>query len=188
MKKNSAFVILSVLLGFGLIAGCEMSTNPLIFDGSVTSGEVAINTNTNTFLGIDSLDLHAIVAKVSQSVDSVKLFNLTIAIDSLGSSTPASTRITGAITVDDVNVLPYHYNIVTLTGVPLSEFASERSIFDTTISGFSFNESGSEFLIDALAQSPPPVLYVNVQGSADHNPVQFRLRFKVYAQVYTAGS
>lgn len=187
MNKYVAVTLLVAALVIALIAGCDLFVNPLILDGSVTSGEVIINTNTTAFLGLDSLDLNGVVAKVDQTVDSVKFFNLTIVIDSLGSNTPDSTSISGAVTVDNTNSLPYRYKIVTLAGVRLSDFASERSVFDTTIAGFSYDQTGIDFLVQALKQNPPPVLYVSVQGSASHGPLLFRLKFKVYAQVYAKG-
>lgn len=116
--------------------------------------------------------------QVSKSIDSVKIFNLTLQIDSLTNGTTPATTITGIALIDTDTLF-------TVNNVALSAFSSERSIFDNSLTGFSYKASGVNRLISVLHQNPLPTVTVSVGGVASSSNLHFTTKLKFYTQVFT---
>lgn len=184
---NSRIILPAAVLAIGLlcIAGCDIGTNPLVFDGSVTSGSIRVDligplggtyTTPQFEVDLNALFESSKLSGKTYTVDSAHFYNMTLMIDS--NSTPLAT-VTGSLNVNGNAV-------VNLDSVAVSAFTTERSIFDTTIVGMHFNAGGVTYLIDALKQNPPPTIDVSATFGPIPAALHFTLHVKVYGQIYTS--
>ncbi|MBI1805540.1 MAG: hypothetical protein HYR76_00650 [Ignavibacteria bacterium] len=179
---QKALTILPFITLIGIfIIGCELGVNPLLFDGSPVSVKFRIDETGTAYAKIDTLHLNGIRASFDKHIDSIKVFNITLLIDSTA-GTDTSTTISGTAVIDG-------HILLTLTHVRLSTFSSERSIFDTTMAsaGFSFNSDGVSYLLDLMSdlENLPSYVVVNISGTAPPGPLHFCIRLKLYTQLYT---
>jgi hypothetical protein len=183
MKNNkqiwlSVFTVaLLVLVGFG----CEVGVNPLLFDGSPLAASFTVNTTGTSYNGSTTLNLNDVVKDFSKSIDSTDVFNVTIRIEN--ASSPENTTISGIGQVDGNTLLQ-------ITNVPLSTFATEKSVFDKSITGFNVDASGFlalRTLVKNALQQPdmPHTATLSLSGTASQSPLQFTIYVKIYTQLYT---
>ena len=179
MKKITLVTMTLAGILATIIAGCDIGINPLIFDGSVTGKTFYVNTTGTSFDEGASFDLSSLKDLTDQTIDSLKFYNLTILIDS-ATGTPS---ISGSIVVDSVNGVPASDTIVTLTNVPITDFSSERSIFDPTLAGVTYNASAVAILKGYFNSGA--VIHVRASGSSSSSPLVFDIHVKIYGQVFT---
>lgn len=180
-KYITTFVLILIPLSLCLIGmGCELGINPLLFDGSPVTATFRAHTVGNTYSDSKSINLHDVVTNLDKDIDSIKVFNVTLQIDSLTNGTNSSTLTTGSVVIDTDTLF-------TVRNVALSAFASERSIFDNSLTGFSYNPAGVNHLISLLQQHPLPTnVTLTVAGTATNDTLYFRARIKLYTQVFTS--
>lgn len=164
------------------LTGCELGTNPLLFDGSPVTADVVINTTGTSYSGSRTIAPGDVLSSISINVDSVSVINVTLLIDNLGPSTPDSTRISGTGTIDGNTLL-------TLTNVKLSTFSTEKSIFDPALSaaGVAYGAAGVAYLNNMLKHpnSLPATVTVAVSGTSSQPNLKFTAHVKLYTQVFT---
>ncbi len=183
MNKKK-FALGGILVVLFLLAGpgCELGTNPLLFDGSPVTVSFRVDEPSATILADStSKDLED-VKNIDKDIDSVKVFNITVQIDSITGGTDSSTTLTGTVTLD------HAYTLFTLDTVALSEFVTERSIFDNSLGNkFAYNSAGVNYLLDLIKNKPNPLptVWIAVYGRADKSPLHFRVRLRLYTQIYT---
>jgi hypothetical protein len=175
MKTSILFLALSVAL---IIAGCDLGVNPLLFDGTPITAKFRVDQTGTVYASAKVINLQDALGSISKEIDSVKVFNITLQIDSLTNGTDPSTTLTG-VAVLDLDTL------FTVNNVALSAFSSERSIFDKSLTGFSYKASGVSHLIALLHQNPLPTVSVGVLGTASNGNLHFTTKLKLYTQVYT---
>jgi len=175
MKTSILSLTLLLLLG---AAGCELSTNPLLFEGPPITAKFRVDLTGTAFGDAATINLQDAVGGISD-VDSVKVFNITLQIDSLTNGTSPATTISGTATLDGVTLF-------TITNVALSAFSSERSIFDNSLAGFSYNAAGVSHLLSVLRQRPLPTVTLAVGGTASAPTLHFTTKIKLYSQVFTS--
>ena len=119
---------------------------------------------------------------IGNDIDSIKLFNITVMIDS-ADATPSGTTVSGSAAAGGNTV-------VTLTNVDVTTLSSEKSIFDTGFTGFTLNPAGVNALVTLIADAfqhrdvNHPVKFA-ASGTASNSPLKFDLHVKVYTQVFT---
>ena len=170
-------VFLVISLGAG-ITGCDFGVNPFLFDGTPVGADYRIDVTGTSYAGSSSIPLRDLLESIKKDVDSITVVNITLLIDSTA-GTASSLSITGSSSVDS-------YTILTMTGVPISAFASERSIFDKTIPGLSFDRTGVDHIVSLLRnpESVPETVVAAVSGFASSSPMHFTLHVKIYTQVF----
>lgn len=175
-------IITSVLSALFLVTGCELGMNPFIFDGTVTSDPVWVNSSFPVIGVQQSIDLSDARLNAQQGsdpqIDSVKFYNLLLMFDSTG-GTPAGTSLTGILMINTDT-------LATLTNVPVIAFNPERSIFDQSLPGWRYNNAGVQFLMQTLRNPNPPPVMFTFGAIASNTPISFRARVKVHAQVFTS--
>ncbi len=167
-----------LVISSALIASCDLGVNPLLFDGSPATASFRVDeTLTASYDESAAVDLEDIRTNIDANIDSVKVFNITLQIDSSAGTNPATT-VSGSALIDGNPLL-------TLSGTAISQFASERSIFDTTITGGPiYNNSGVQHLINVLSQRPLPTVTLRAFGSASGLPLHFTIRLRLYTQIF----
>ena len=164
-----------------LLIGCDVGINPLLFDGSPLERDFTINTTQTSFSSSETIDLDSVAANISQDIDSVKVFNITVRIENAG-TTPASTTFSGTASFEG-------NTLATLSGVSLTTLSTERSIFNTT--GITFNGAGVSALGNAINDAvhnsggSPHTRTFAISMTASDSPVNIIIHVKVYTQVYT---
>lgn len=163
-----------------MLVGCEFGKYPLILDSSVTSGAIRVDLNLPLPVQVTqttSVNISELRNVTGESVDSMKFYNLTLLIDN--NTSPNDAGITGTISVND-NAL------VTLTNVNISEFQTERSIFDKDLAGkgFQYHAGGVLFLLNALKTQSPDILNVTVVAGTNASSLHFDLKVKLYGQIF----
>jgi hypothetical protein len=174
---------LAIILALAaLVSGCELSNNPLLVSGAFVNATFRVDQEglpPNTPVGsATSVRLADVLADASEIADSVKIYNITVTIDSVTGATSASSPLSATAGIDG-------RELFRLTDVPLSALGREHSIFDTTVTGCTFTASGVQYLVQALRQSPPPTVTVGVLAHSSSSALHFTLRVKIYTQVYT---
>ncbi len=161
-----------------LMAGCDIGINPLIFDGSPVEASFEVNSLISTFPPIVySVNLGDVLSDIDDEVDSIKVYNITLLIENLGTTNPS---VTGDITVNGNTLL-------SMNNTPISVFVSEHSIFDASLQAQGFNYSSTivPTINGYLKQDPKPTVNVVASGSAAPAPLHFKIHVKVYTQVFT---
>ena len=165
-----------------LLAGCEFSNNPLLVSGAFVNGAFRVDQEglpPNTPFGAAaSMNLNDVFENISTVADSVKIYNITVTIDSVTGATSPSTTISGSTSIDG-------HTLFTLANVQLSALHKEHSIFDTSVPGCDFNSSGVQYLVGSLRQSPPPNVTLTVFGNSPSTALHFTFHVKIYTQIYT---
>lgn len=173
--------------GFALLlaaafAGCEFTNSPLLVEGAFVNATFRVdqeNLPPNTPVGTAAtVRLGDLFASVNDIADSVKIYNITVTVDSVTGATSPSTPLTGTASIDG-NAL------FSLTAVPLSALGREHSIFDPSVAGCAFSASGVQYLMQSLRQNPPPNVTVAILASSSAPALHFTMRVKIYTQVYT---
>jgi hypothetical protein len=179
--KSFRWLLVCVALGVAFFAlpGCEIGTNPVILDGSPVSVTIRVDGTTNMYGATQSVNLEEVLAGVDKDVDSIKIFNITMLIDST-QGTPAGTRLTAGIGINTDT-------LVTMIGTPIGTFISERTIFDPTLksAGLSYNSGVVTILHGFLQQNPRPTVTLQFGAIADQTPLHFTFHFRLYTQVFT---
>jgi len=170
----------ALLLGIVLLAlqGCEIGTNPLIVDGSPVIATLRVDGNAAMYGAVEAVNLEDVLSGIDKDVDSVKIFNITLTIDST-QGTPAGTTLTGGIGVNADT-------LVLMMNTPISAFSTERTIFDPTLknAGFSYNNGVITILHGFLQQNPRPTVSLAFGAIASNTPLHFTFHFRMYTQVF----
>jgi len=171
-------LLVAVLAAASAFAGCDLGINPLIFDAPAATAKFRVDeTVASAFDNSTMVDLEEVRTTIDADIDCVKVFNITLQIDSTAGTSPATT-ITGSALIDGSTLL-------TLNGSAISQFASERSIFDTTLAGGPiYNSAGVQHLINVLRQRPLPAVTVRAFGSANSLPLHCTIKLRVYTQIF----
>ncbi len=169
-------------LVFGLVLllnGCEIGANPVILDGSPTTQTLRVDNNGTLFGGSGTVNLSDVFSGVEDQVDSVRIFNITLLIDSTA-GTPSGTSLTGLLILNADTLF-------TLNGTPLSEFSGERTIFDPKLKqrGCTYSPRTVGILQRLLNQNPHPSVTISFGGIASTSPVHFSAHMKLYTQLFT---
>jgi hypothetical protein len=171
----------ALLIG-AAFAGCEFTNSPILVEGAFVNATFRVdqeNIPANTPVGAaTTVRLGDLLQSVSDVADSVKIYNITVMIDSVTGPTPAATPLSGTASIDG-------QPLFTLAGVPLSALGREHSIFDASVQGFTFNADGVAYLIRSLRQSPPPTVTAAVVATSSAPALHFTMTVKIYTQVYT---
>ncbi len=169
--------VLMVILFF-VAAGCDVSVNPLVFDGSPISTRIEIDTEQNTFEYSNSINLNAAVVDFDDVVDSISVYNVTLKVENRLSPS-AETPFNAYLYIDDVK-------LADINGLTFAAFESEQSLFtDELLEYITINLNSVESLSTKLAQSPLPTVNVKVAGNVEEGPLTFDLLVTLYTQVYT---
>ena len=177
--------MLALAACLAFIVGCDIGVNPLLFDGAPVDVTFDVNTTGNAYSGLTTVDLSEVFEKIGNEIDSVKIFNITVQVETT-EVTPGTTILNGFASAGG-------NTIITLHDLPLSSVKTERSIFDTTITGFELNTAGVQSLVDAIRAASEdrgnshPIDFA-VAGTASNSPgspLQMKVHFKVYTQVFT---
>lgn len=189
MLKKYLLTGIAALGLFGIaFIGCDVGVNPLLFDGSPLSAKFRIDAAGSSYGGSVTDSLHTILEDIEKNVDSIKVFNITLLIDST-SGTPAGNTISGIGGFSIGSGAPTGDTLLTLNNVSLSAFSSERSIFDPTLvaAGVIYNTAGITHL-NAILKDPntwPATITVGVLGSSSMSGLHFTAKVKIYTQVFT---
>lgn len=171
MKKHASKLFI-VIVGMILFHGCSLTNFPLIFSSSVQQ-TIRVDTPPIQFTNSVSVNLADILNE--SNIDSAKFYNLTLLIDS---NTTPNTKISGFIDVDGIS-------IVSLSNVTTSQFKSERSIFDTTLTGWNYQSAGVSYLVNALAQPNPPTITLKATLNQLSDSLHCSIHVKIYGQLFT---
>jgi hypothetical protein len=160
---------------------CDIGINPLLFDGPPVTGTFRVDAAVPAYATIQAVDLRDVFAGLDKEVDSIKVYNVTLQIDSTAGTNP-STTITGSVLIDGDSLL-------SVSGASIAEFATERSIFDATLTGGPiYVQSGVDHLIELLKEykSSPGDLLVTVvaSGTASTSNLHFTMKLRVYTQLF----
>ena len=177
IMREMSLHVMGVVLALSLLAaGCDVGTNPVILDGVPVSASMRIDGFGTIFTASVGVPLQPMMESVDEVVDSVNLYNLTLLFDS--NNTPTGTTLTASITINGNSFIQFN-------GVKITEFASERSIFDPTLPNTSVNPAGMAALRNALRKNPPQDVMIATSGSASSTP-HFTAHVKIYTQLYTS--
>lgn len=158
------------------LSGCELSKYPLILDAAGKSKTIRIDANpSSTFSDSVIVSIEDLKELTDYDIDSIRFYNLTLHVTN--DTSDANATFSGNVTVEGEQLL-------SLTNVQLSEFSRERSIFDKTIAGYTYNKSGVVFLLNALKTQNPSSIKLKVEGTAGNNELHFDLTITLYAQVF----
>jgi hypothetical protein len=173
MKSLILLMIVAAVGAILFITGCEIGTNPVILDGSPITADLRIDGTSNILSDSLSVNLGDALSGIDKEVDSIRIFNITLLID----STDTGVIAQGGLRLDNDTVL-------TLVGTPLSAFATERSIFDPKLKtmGFSYDSTIVLTLQQLLRQKPQPV--VHIAFGILSSPLHFTAHLKIYTQVF----
>ena len=183
MQTRTTTFITAALLALLCLAGagCELGTNPLLFDGAPLSATFDIeHTALPGFLVDTTINLQSALENIDKDIDSVHIFNVTIQIEQLDDNGGGAVTLTaGGVRIDADTLF-------TVSNIPVSAFANERSIFDNSLgSAFTYNTTGVDYLINLVKQRPLPTIQVTAAGTTNVANFHLRVHFRVYTQVYT---
>ncbi len=102
MIKKYLLIMMTALGLFGIaMTGCDVGINPLLFDGSPVSCRFRVDASGTSYSGSATISLNNILSKIDKHVDSAKVFNITMLIDSV-TGTPL---VSGTGTIDGHTLL-----------------------------------------------------------------------------------
>ncbi len=166
-----------------LFSGCEFTNSPLLVEGAFVNSAFRVDQDglpANTPFGtVATVHLNDVLQNVNNVADSIKIYNISVTIDSVTGATATSTPISGIASIDG-------NPLFSLNNVALSALHTEHSIFDPSIAGCTFNAIGVQYLVHSLRQNPPPNVTVAVLGSSSASALHFTLHVKIYTQIYTS--
>ena len=178
MKQNLliTIAILSSLILF--VVGCEIGTNPLILDSSV-SNKIVINDPAPIIGELPfpsmTIDTKTLQGVAGEGIENISFYNLTLMVDS--NTTPTNGKISARLMVNDTL-------LVKMDSLSLSLFNTERSIFET-IPGFHFDNTGLGIVLRAVKNPPQNGIKLQMFVGPTNTAVHFRLWVKVYGQIQT---
>jgi len=176
MKTNKLLMIVSAGLIILLIAGCEIGNYPLILDASGKSETIHVTAAPpDSFSDSVKIPIADLADLTDYDVDSVTFYNLTLDVDSNYSVPEAA--VDGEITVNGNPLLSF-------TNVLVTQFTDEKSIFDRTITGYSYHAAGVLFLLNALRTQSPEEIEVKVTLHPVNEILDFKLTITLYSQVF----
>jgi hypothetical protein len=183
IMKTKIFLLtmIAFIIAFTIV-GCEFGKYPLILDSSVTSGAIRVDLNSPLPVQVTQttdVSISELRDVTGESVDSMKFYNLTLFIEN--NTSPSAAGISGTISING-NAL------VTLTNVTLTEFQTERSIFDKNLTskGFQYHAAGVMYLLNALKTQTPDMLTVSVTAGTNASSLHFDLKVKLYGQIFAS--
>lgn len=162
-----------------MLWGCDIGSNPLILDGTITSADFPVDAEIPFFLPAsftvtDSIDLSRLY-EGDDGVDSIKFYNLTFIAE--GDTAGLAVRVSGSI---DVGGEPF----LLFNDVPLSVFSPGRSIFQAT-PGFDYDARGIARIREALEPGTTETgLRMNGTFGADSRSLHFTMRARLHTQVF----
>ena len=181
MKRYGHMILVAALAA--VVSGCEFTNAPLMIEGAFVNAAFRVDQQglpSNTQFGTAArVQLSDLMANVDAVADSIKIFNITVTIDSVTGATSSTTAISGSTSIDG-------NELFSLSNVAISELHQEHSIFDPSVPGCTFNSSGVHYLVGLLRQTPPPDVTVAVLGSAASSSLHFTFHLKIYTQIYTS--
>ena len=178
MKRIVGKVIVSAVILVFLTAGCDVSVNPLVFEGAPVSAHIEIDTEQTSFDHSTSVDLNTALAGIDEVVDSLTLYDITFKVENQQSPSPG-TPFNGYLYIDDVK-------LVDIEGLTLGDFETEQSLFADKLTDYvTVNITTLAMLGDKLSRTPFPTVNIKAAGDADEGPLKFVLRVTLYSQVYT---
>jgi hypothetical protein len=177
--KFLMFVALVTIALAGL--NCDLGINPLLFDGPPLTGTLRVDAVGSVFATVEAVDLGGLASEVDKGIDSIKVYNITLQIDSTAGTNPATTFSGSALIDGD--------SLINVVGLPLSAFASERSIFDATVTGGPiFVQAGVSRLIAILKSYGEshtlPVVTIVASGTASTTSLHFTIKLRLYTQLF----
>ncbi len=169
----TVFAVGSMLLN----AGCEIGTNPVVLDGAPITASLRVDVPNNVLYDSLPVNLGDAMSGIDNEVDSIRIYNVTLLIDSTGTS-DSGIIARGGFKLNNDTVL-------TLVDNPLSAFATERSIFDPRLKnlGFTYDPTMILKLQQYLRQKPQPVVQIAF-GILSTSPIHFTAHLKIYTQVF----
>jgi hypothetical protein len=182
MNRTTSLTISAALLVFMATLGsqCEIGQFPLILDGSPLALAYRVDENApiSGWSRSATVNLQDVANDLNHDIDSIRVFDITIKVDSVSSSTSSSTTFSGAGSVDG-------HTVYTMTNVPLSAFASEQSILNSSVTGLTYNPSGVAYLLSLFndVHNLPEVTGTQTL-TASGSPLHFTVHVKFYTQVY----
>src|ERR1043166_8524460 len=87
--KFLMFVALVTIALAGL--NCDLGINPLLFDGPPLTGTLRVDAVGSVFATVEAVDLGGLASEVDKGIDSIKVYNITLQIDSTAGTNPATT-------------------------------------------------------------------------------------------------
>jgi len=179
MKQLSFCIVIMLSLSLVLGNGCDIAVNPLLFNGSPLTAEFVIDEQQTSYQGTDQIRLGNLLSSISETVDSIKVFNITLRIEPM-TGTPENLTVSGSIDVDN-------QEMVEMSNLPISLYENEQSIFDFGLTQYlTGNPALVPYLNSLLAQPVLQTITVNVTGQASDTPVRLRIFVTLYTQVYTS--
>jgi hypothetical protein len=170
-------MIISAGLIILFLAGCEVGKYPLILDASGKSRTIRVDvTPPASFSDSATIALADLKSLTDYNIDSIRFYNLTLHVSN--NTSPENAAVTGEVIVNGTPLLA-------LTNVQVTQFSEEKSIFDKTITGYSYNKLGVIFLLTAIKTQSPSELEVKLVVNQIENPLHFDLTITLYAQVFT---
>jgi len=176
-------LLVSIVLIAALGISCDVGVNPLLWDGTPVTATFRVDKAGSSYDTTISVNLNHIIADIDEDIDSIKVFNVTLQIDSTA-GTDSSTTFTGSAIIDGDTLL-------TVTNGSIRQFATERSIFDTTLTGGPiFNNTGVAYVIALLKEYKRPdhtylrTVTLRSWGQASTSPLHFTIKLRLYTQVF----
>ena len=176
MKTQKWLTIIAAGAVLLFLSGCELSKYPLILDASGKSRTVHVNVSPpDEFSDSVTIAIADLQDLTDYDIDSIRFYNLTLNVDN--NTSPEDAAISGEITVNNIPLL-------TLTNVQVAQFTDEKSIFEKTITGYSYNPLGVVFLLNTLRTQSPSEIEVKLRVNPIEDPLHFDLTITLYAQVF----
>jgi len=182
MKALNIVAAAVTLLTVGaFLVGCDVGINPLLFDGTPVEASYCVEVTSGTTISPISktVNLEDILSSIEKDIDSVKIYNITLLVDSTTGTAPG-VDFTDSLYMGSTKVF-------SMNGTPLTAFTTERSIFDPSITGLQFGSTIVSTLTSYIdpKNRPAPTVTLTFAGSASNQPLLFTVHLKIYAQVYT---
>jgi hypothetical protein len=176
IKAGLALSVVAVILT--AVAGCDIGVNPLLFDAPPATARFRVDTADSLFGKSAVVNLQGTLDNLDADIDSVKIINITLQIDSAAGTDTAMT-ITGSAYVDA-------NRLFSVTNLGLSAFFTEHSIFDSSLAGAPvFDPLGVAHMFSVLRMQPVPAMTFVASGSASKPGLHFTITLRLYTQVYT---
>jgi hypothetical protein len=177
MKKNFLLTITIFCLIFVFISGCEIGTNPLILDSSISSSIRVDTVKLNFEIPIPPIiaDTKSLQDVAGGDIEKINFYKLTLKVDQ--NTTPDTGLISGRLMVNGDTLL-------SMNNLLVSQFKNERSIFES-IPGLEVKTKGVGKVVEAVKNPPPNGIIVQLFVGPTNTPVHFRLWIKVYGQIQT---
>ncbi len=175
--KAYFFVAALLLVAGTLITGCDVGVNPLLFDGAPAQATFRVDEPEFAYAGSETISLEDVLSAIDGEIDSVKVFNITLLIDSTA-GTSDTTKFSGDARLNGSMMVQLH-------DTPMADFATERSIFDNSITGLTVYPGIISTIHSLLTNRPAPEVTISFTVSSNTSPLHFTAHVKIYTQIYT---